>query len=360
MISPLLTILNGEISYFIRKSNLTKTEVDIQLTASSMRWNNFDVEFEYRNNDEEEWKSDAILSFTTGNSIVGNRIYGLKASKTGYTNLLRWNFEKNALTYGVSIQLRIKILPRIRNFGYSVINSAITETWGENGADLIAFSRSKKCVGINRTGQYICLTSSSVQIFNSMDYSDMVPTYSYSSLNNPSHVIQIDNGNYIVADYGNNRVIEIDETLSTLINSYSISTPVFVDYDNINSLTLITSSGLNSIREVSLDLSYISWSSSSSILNPQSATYSFDNKNEVVISDLGNNRVVIENKTTSYSEIKTGYKVSHDSLNEISFYHPYRSYKFNDDSVVVIEKDGKIVDFNYVSQLLNSSSSSGT
>ena len=356
MLNPMLTILNGEISYYIRKSNLTKEYVDIQVISSSLRWENFDIEFEYRNNVEEDWKHDASITFTSANSVVDNRIYGLSCPKYGETNLVRWNFANNGLSYGKSLQIRIKILPRIRNFGLSILNNSISETYGINGADII--TSNKQCIGLNKNGQYICLTYNSVSIFENLSYS--IPVNEFLDVLNPVHSIQIDNGNYIVCDSGNDRVLELSEDLSSILNAYSIISPTFADYDNINSLCLITSSLSNSIVEVSLDYNSLIWISTASLLNPQSATYSFNNGDEIIISDFGNNRVIVESKTIGIEKIINNYKISHDGNQNYAFYHPYRSYKFNDGGILVIEKDGKIVDFNYVPELMSSSSSSSS
>ena len=352
--STIGSVVNGDFSYYINKTNLSLTYVDIQIVASSLKWENFDIEFEYRKDSDSIWKKDAYINFTSANSVNKNRVYGLKTSQYGYTNSIRWTYSRNNIKYGRSIQVRVKILPRIRNFSLSIINSSITEGWGISGANLKQLSI-KKCIGINNSGKYICITDTELEIYNTLQ--DSSPLYSYTLLNNPVYAIQVDSGNYIVCDYGNNRVLELDETLSTLINTFAINTPIFVDYNNVNNLTLITSYALNEIKEVSLDFGTTSWTSALSLLTPRSATYSYNDADEIIISDFGNNRIIITNKVTSATLYKDSYYIK-TGCEKFKFYQPYRAYKFNDTNVLIIEKTGKIVDFTYAPEFMSSSSSS--
>ena len=58
--------------------------------------------------------------------------------------------------------------------------------------------------------------------------------YYYGGLTNPNFVIHIDSGNYIVSDYGANRIVELDSTLSGIIRSHSVSGVVYFDYNEEN------------------------------------------------------------------------------------------------------------------------------
>lgn len=349
------TILNGEISYYIKKYSLSQTTVDLQIVASSVRWDNFDIEFEYRNNAEESWKTDANLTFTSGNSINKNRVYNLQTSYYGTSNIIRWDFSKNNIQYGSNISIRIKILPRIRNFSLSLINYIISETYGQSNINLISGSSNKQCIGLNMDGKYICLTNTSLRIFNEL--SDNIPIYEYTSLNNPNHAIQVDSGNYIVSNYGDSEVLELDETLSSVLYTYSAA-GVFLDYDNINSLVLITTP--TQILEVALNTGTLVWSSVVGLTNAKSATYSLGNVDDIVITDYDENSVILLNKTSGDYTTKLNYKLGESSTAAYNFYHPYRAYKLDDDSLIVIEQSGKIVDFTYVPNFSSSSSSTSS
>ena len=114
-------------------------------------------------------------------------------------------------------------------------------------------------------------------------------------LNHPNYAIQIDSGHYIISDYGNNRIIEVDSILSTILKSYSIVGVVFFDYSEVNETLLITSGILNIIKEVTwsdIDFGTTIWTSSYLLNNPQGATYKQDDVTQIVIADTDNNRVI--------------------------------------------------------------------
>lgn len=351
--APVVTNLDGELSYYIKKSNINESYIDIEIVASSLRWKNFDIELEYRPDNESEWQTDTAITFTSTNMMVGNRVYDLSASNIGTINLIRWNYSQNGLHYGVGIQVRIKVLPRIRNFGFLLTTSTISEIYGENNASLISFKNNRRCISINKGGQYICLWVDSISIYDSLTDTD--PIYYFSGLSFPTYAAQINNGHYIICDTNNNRVMELSEDLSTVIYTYNITSPIFFDYDNTNSLCLITNS--SGVNEVSLVSSIINWTSTIVSSNIKSATYSLKNNDEIIISDYQNSKIILEDRIGGIIEERDSYKININSDQVIPFYHPYRAYRFDDGSLVVIEEDGKIVDFNYVEELMSSSSS---
>ena len=188
--------------------------------------------------------------------------------------------------------------------------------------------------------------------------------YSYWGLNSPNYAIQINNGNYIISDYGNNRIIELDSILSTILKNYSIVGSVFFDYSEANETLLITSEVLNLIKEISwsdMDWGTTIWQSSYSLNGPQCATYKQGDVDNVVIADTGNNRVIRCDRLKNIYTATDYYKLSPSDTSTVheisSFYMPYRVYQYLDGNISIVEKEGRPINFYTIE---SSSSSSST
>ena len=192
--------------------------------------------------------------------------------------------------------------------------------------------------------------------------------YAYWGVSNPNYAIQIYSGNYIVSDAGNSRIIELDPTLSTVIRSYLTSGVVFFDYSEDNETLLITYGVGNAVIEVTwseVDFGTIIWQSTTSLNNPQCATYKQGNVNELVIADTGNNRIVFYDRNQDSYRTINHYKLSSDdtSTPEISYlYKPYRVNQYSNGNICVVEQEGRAIDFATIesssSSSIDSSSSS--
>ncbi len=344
------SIINGDISYSLNISSINTEYVDIHIIAYSKRWTNFDASIEYRLHTEDAWKKNISISYSNCSVVDGNTLFNLSCSEYGSTNIVRWSYKNNKFVFGDDVQVRLNILPRIRNYGKNLNNHIVSELYGGHSSSLIHNS-SIKCIGTNLNGQYICIDNTSVFIRNTIDGANI---YKYSLLNNPVHGIQIDNGNYIVADNLNNRVVEIDETLSSIINTYTINSPCFVDHNAENGTTLIVNS-LNGVIEVSLAHGVLIWSSTIALNNPSSATYACGNVNEIIVCDYGNNRVVIFDKVGGIKYIDKYYLCENKGF-DCFFYKPYRAWKLHDGTIAISEKEGEIWTYGTIE---SSSSSSG-
>lgn len=354
--STISTIVNGDISYVLKQTNLTNTSVDLILTAYSLKWTEFDIAMDYRLSNLDEWLTDASLTFTTANQIIKNRVYGLIASQYGTDNTIRWQFSDNNISFGTSPQLQFQLVPRFRNFSSSIMGNIVTDLYSDHNVNWIGNSTTNRFVGLNKTGQYMCVSNKLFYILDTI--TSPAPVYSYSTVLNPLHAIQTDSGNYVIADYGHNRVVEVTPTLSAMVNTYSISTPVFIDYDNNTSSCLITSQNLNIIREVSLDLSTTIWQSVVSLNAPSCATYAKGNVGEIVVCDTGNKRVIVIDRIYATTTTYTGGKMTSAGNQEIPFYLPFRAYKTIDDKLYIAEKSGEVITFATGPSLESSSSSS--
>ena len=335
-------IVQGDLTFELKKRELRGNSVEILLTAFSEKWAEFDVAFEYFS--DNEWRKDAQVIAASG-AIEGNKILGVIASKYGTENIIVWNYTKNNLRYGLEPKIRIKVLPRIKSFSTSGNYHVVTNVYGEHNVDIEDSTTTQRCIGTNNSGQAICLTDTELIIKSSASGSVI---YSYGWLLFPSIAIQTLSGTYIIADTGNNRVIELSEDLSTLIKVVSVDTPLHIDFSEARETLLVTTQGSTDIvYELTWsEWSYgvVSWDSSDTILNqPYSATYKQDNSGYIIISDTGNNQIVLYNgDLLAYSRMSR-YKISKDDPTyeeQTLFYKPYRSYWYGDGDICVIEKEG--------------------
>lgn len=342
--------INGDLSYSLEIGEINTKYVDIEIVAYSDKWSNFDILVEFRERDGEEWRSDMQVLFSTANSLDKNRFRDLVCSPEGSLNLIRWDYIKNNLKYGETPDIRIKILPQYRSFSTSNVSHLVSINSGINKSQFIDSSRKRKPISLNQSGEVISLNSDSIRVSETISSSVI---YSYSGLSSPSFAIQTLNGNYFVADTGNNRVIELNESMSTVVTSISTSNPIFLDYsEDANVLLVTNSSGV--IYEYTIDPYNLVWTSINSFSNLVSATYSNANNNRILATDLSDNTVYVINKltnsiTTSYSEFSNANGES-DTFNS-----PHIAFELEYGDIIVVEKVGRTVTFN---EFTSSSSSS--
>jgi hypothetical protein len=160
--------LQGDISYDLIKVLTTPIYVELEIVAFGQKWEEFDIAFEYRLNDKETWKEDAVIIETTANYLKGNRLYGLSASKDGVTHTIIWKYSENNILYSMVPQIRLRFLPRLRAFGSVNSNHSIVSMYGDSLINFDGISR-HDCVGIDKYGRYICLGAHSIYIIDSLD-----------------------------------------------------------------------------------------------------------------------------------------------------------------------------------------------
>jgi hypothetical protein len=248
-------------------------------------------------------------------------------------------------------------------FGSSNSNYTIASLYGDSLINFDGIS-THYCIGKDNDGRYMCLTGSTFYILDSLTGTAI---YTYSGLSNPSFAININNGNYIICDYGNDEVLELDATLTTVERTYTTAnlSPVFVDFLEDNETLLITSESLNQIIEVSWsDMSAVTqlWTSTCTLNSPQCATYKQDSANEIVIANTNGNEVVQYNKATDSYTFLEHYKLSEDDVSlvhEISrFSKPYRVYQYKNGNICVVERQGITAGWETLESSSSSSSSS--
>lgn len=360
--------MQGDVSYSLSISSVSLLSVDFRLIGYSEKWNNFDVAFEYQDKESLAWIDDASIISTNAKYLKGNKLYGLDASKYGSTNIFRWKYIDNHFLMGNTINVRIRILPRIKNFGHFYPYSSVSESYGENKADIDSWSNDKKCLMINNVGQYVCSNGADITVYNSL--SDIMYVYRTGIFMDIRYITQILSGDYIACDYSNNTIYEISEDLSTIKKAYSVINPVFVDYseetENILVSTKLWDGTRHKIYEISWsnnDYGTILWECEENTINPESVTYSYGNSEEIVISDYGNNRIIIIDRNNDTKKYIGQYKLGVDdtSAGKISnFNKPFRAYKLMDGNICIVEKEGRVIDFEVIASSSSSSSSSST
>ena len=211
--------LQGDISYDLKRVLVNSVYVDFDLVTFGEKWTKVDIAFEYRLTPKENWRTDAVIISTTADYLRENKLYGLTASKYGTTNSLRWKYSENNLFYSDTPEIRLRVLPRIRTFGSANSTYSISSAYGDSLVDLNAVT-SHKCIGIDNNGRYMCVDSSSFYIMDSLN--DASRLYSYSGVLNPNFAIHINSGNYIVSDSGNNRILELNSTLTSALKVFSM------------------------------------------------------------------------------------------------------------------------------------------
>lgn len=191
--------------------------------------------------------------------------------------------------------------------------------------------------------------------------------YSYWGLNNPNFAIQIANGNYIVSDYDNNRIIELNSSLSYMTKIYPLAGVVFFDYLESSEILLVTSEILNKVYEITwsdIDYGSIMWQSNIYLNNPQCATYKQNDSDLIVIADTDNNRIVKYSKIINSYEFLEYYRLDQndaDTHHEMSrFNKPQVVFQYSDGNICVIEHEGKTLNFSTIESSSSSSVSSST
>jgi len=157
--------VQGDVSYNLRKVLVTNIYAEFELLAFGEKWTEFDIAFEYRADERDEWMEDAAIIETDANYLRGNKLYGLKASKDGEINTIIWKYSDNNLVYGNIPQIRIRVLPRIRLFGNTNSNYTIVEAYGDSLLNLEGLS-GYNIVGIDQSGRYMGVEDS---VFYVMD-----------------------------------------------------------------------------------------------------------------------------------------------------------------------------------------------
>jgi hypothetical protein len=358
------TTIQGDLNLNLEKGRVYADFVELYLFAYSAKWQSFNIALEYRFDQNDSWKEDTKILSADVDYIKGNLLYGLQASSSGTLNKIVWKFTDNYVRSGDVPELRVRILPTLRQFSDASGLNLITTAYGENKVDLVNQTSNYQILGIDNYGRYIATDSTRIRILNAFEGEPHSIALTYDGVLNPLHALQTYDDRYIIADTGNNRIIELDEVLNSIVKTYNVFDPQFVDYAEENSMLLITSRNPDTIYEVNWtqnDPVVIYWSSTISLSDPSCATYSRNNTDEIIISDTGNNRIIVYNRLSNAYEVRNTCTFRSDDTTEdstINLYRPFRSYKLYDNQICIVEERGLEINWQTIESSSSSSSSS--
>ena len=302
-----------------------------------------DIALEYRLSEFDEWKTDAKISSGPNLGIEGNIFRGLQCSSSGTEYSIYWNHLANGLPDGNKCEIRLKPLhsPVVflsSNFGVYVERPITNEL--EASLDNFA-------VNTNRSGDYICMTETSMDVVSREDKQTVL---SVGGLSNPAYAIQKPDGNYLILDSGNNLVIETTSegaTERTLDISSYVDNPIGFAYDDFIGTILVTGGYVPKVYEFTWGDEYgdLLWShgdaspgsGENQLDSPFGVSYG-DDRSVVYVADFGNNRVVgIDRKTDSVSIIDS---VTVNGVN-LAVKYPKFLRAVKDGSLFVLEMQGE-------------------
>jgi len=361
-------IVQGDFSYVISPSTVTSSYIDFYIRIFSEKWSHVDIAFEYKSDENSSFNTDAAITSTDATFLNENKLYGLPACASGESSLIRWKYGDNNIDYGNNTIIRIRSLPRVRIFSEANSSYCSSTAYGQHLSDF-NFSTTHKVIGLNDSGQYMAVDSTSFYILDSLNGSRR---YTYSGLSNPVHAIQINSGRYIVVDRDNDRIIELSSTLTTLtkeINSGDLplqNRPEFVDYDEENETLLVAGGLSNSVYEITwsnADYGTLMYTSTIVMDNPKCATYKRHDATTIAIADTDNNRIIKWEKDDDTYEVFNYYKLDSSGYSFTPIfavlYKPFRCF-LDDRGFVVVEEEGRKVFYDVENSSSSSSSSSSS
>jgi hypothetical protein len=305
-------LVQGDISYSLRISNFTDRYFDFIINGYSERWKYFDIKIQYRFNKNSNWSDDIQIIAANAKYVNGNKIYGLKCSKYGTESTIRWKYIDNLISYGMKPEIKIIILPRIRNYSTSGSFHIVSEVYAKNRIETLAYSIDDKAININNKGQYICKNSNSIYIKDQLGNKKSI-IYGRSGIDEPLFAKQLYSDNYIVTT--SNAIYEFDETFENIIKTYStIKNVKYCDYSETNDTLLLTKN--NQIIEIiwsDYDFGQVVFESDFIINNASSSVYYKNQEDKILISD--DNRILIYDRTErKLKELNSVYLYNNDII----------------------------------------------
>ena len=188
------TIIQGDITVNLERGRVYSDRVEMLIHAYSYKWDKINVALEYRISSSDEWSTDTSMVSVSADYVDGNKIYGLAASPTGSTNTIVWKYSNNYVLNGSNPEIRVRILPSIKQFSDSSSTRILSKAYGSNKVDLIFANSYYTLIGINNYGQYIVYEGTNLHI---LDDIGSAPAYTYSGVSSPLHALQIYSDKYV-------------------------------------------------------------------------------------------------------------------------------------------------------------------
>ena len=93
-------MVQGDFSYSLTIEAVYRDKIVYTLVVFSEKWDNVDLAFEYRRENDEQWRTNARIVKATSRYLIGNKLYDLSTSDIGSTHTLEWKYSKNECSYG--------------------------------------------------------------------------------------------------------------------------------------------------------------------------------------------------------------------------------------------------------------------
>ena len=338
MSTPLSFLNSGDFSYDIQLKEIVDNCVLIDLTCYSRKYLFLDIELELKNTFQEVWRTDLELDSDSPIIINKNKLFNLPASNFGKTTEIKLKLPEYYI--GHSIEIRAKLLTRFLSFGDSGVYSTISES-NEN---ILVYKEGidKKVINYSNDLNLICLTDNGIFLYKKLG---ALPIASYTLLSNPKFAIQIGD-NFLIAD--SNGITELDQNLN-YVRYEEISDAIYLDYNEELNTVLVTRS-IPLVEEYTWgngNYGYLIWSYSDSLSNPVSATYKKDNASVILISDVGHNRVIQEDRVNQISKSFISQTIYKNDGNDTTLFNlttPFKAVAVGED-VHIFEKEANNLEF---------------
>jgi hypothetical protein len=279
--------------------------IDFEMSLFGNGVSRADVEFLYRASPVSPWLSDATISADNANHSEGNKMYGVPCSREGERSVFRWEITKDSLVSGMSCEIRLVLHPDPMLFSY-YNGATFVESLLGSGHIVVEGRYYQKVVGFSSNGGLMVLDNTSFSVYLNGERTVVVSGLSY-----PSFALEKDDGNYIIADSGGNRIVEADPSgliVKSRADALLWGGVKWLHYDSLTGNLLVSRGQYPRVHELSWDdRSYgtILWfygqtspgSAIGYLNNPIGISYMSDNRDVVLIADSGNDRVVVVDRT---------------------------------------------------------------
>jgi len=327
-------MLQGDVSYWVAQSPSSEESGSIRfdLWMFSGLFRHADVKFQYRLDAVSEWLDDAVIISDNAASANGSSMFGVPCSPAGTFSTFRWRHSGNAVGYGSSCEIRLAVSPSpvlfSRCVGYSFVE-AMTGPSGRILEDILKM----RVVNRDGNGNLLCVASTEFVVADRHGRTILtVP-----GLSNPVHAQEKAAGNYLVLCSGDNRLLEIDETGTTVrsVDTSAIaSAPPYFWFDESTGNVFLSGGSIPKVYEISWDprdYGTVLWSHGQALPGsgvnqldaPEGIMRHFGAGDVVLIADWGNSRVVVVDRAPPADTVSLVGNVSFGSA-ALGLHEPLR------------------------------------